>query len=367
MDGLEGGLVGPIDHGLLEHYQDSLALVEDPVELLVEDHLRQFLLDLRDRQADPRRDVLDLDSAVRLDYPTQVLFQHAIVERAQVSLHHRVLLEFLPVSAETGLEIREGPILGSFRDRLHRFDVRTGVLEGELPPDDVLHVLRLVEHYLGEQHVLEGEGRLLRLGGVVPLEGLVEVGVGRLEVSLVGRVQDAGLQVEGGLDAGRAVDRVGRGPGRGERGPGLGQVGQGVVSLALEQLHLDEQVLVVELLELLEQGRPEGEGLPEHGRVVVERDQPGLEALAQEGALLGLGPLDALLAQLHAALDPALQVEEHLDEGPDHLGGLGLADGPEERPRPPDQVGQLPALFLGGVLVGELHDGLFLCPESVLV
>ena len=59
--------------------------------------------------------------------------------------------------------------------------------------------------------------------------------------------------------------------------------------------HLNEEVLVVELLELLEERSSEGEGVGEPLGLVVEADQSRLEALSEEGAALLLGPVDALL------------------------------------------------------------------------
>ena len=59
--------------------------------------------------------------------------------------------------------------------------------------------------------------------------------------------------------------------------------------------HLNEEVLVVELLELLEERSSEGEGVGEPLGLVVEADQARFEALSEEGAALLLGPVDALL------------------------------------------------------------------------
>ena len=95
-----------------------------------------------------------------------------------------------------------------------------------------------VEHDLGHEHVFERQQRLAVLDAVVALERLVEVGVGRLEVALVGGVQHARLHVQRGLHLGRRVDAVGGGAGRGERRASLGQVAERVVRLGLEKLDL---------------------------------------------------------------------------------------------------------------------------------
>ena len=92
-------------------------------------------------------------------------------------------------------------------------------------------------------------------------------------------MQDAGLEVERALDLGRDVDAVGGGPGGGEGGPGLGQVREGVVGLALQQLDLHQQVLVVELLELSEQPRPVSQSVLVSPNIEIEADKSGLESL----------------------------------------------------------------------------------------
>ena len=59
--------------------------------------------------------------------------------------------------------------------------------------------------------------------------------------------------------------------------------------------HLHQQVLVVQLLELLEEGCSQRQRLRVPLSLVVEPNQPRLQRLAEEGALLVLGPLDAVL------------------------------------------------------------------------
>ena len=73
--------------------------------------------------------------------------------------------------------------------------------------------------------------------------------------------------------------------------------------------YLDEQVFVVELLELLEECVPEGEGLRIALCVVVEPDQPGLQRLAEEDALLVLGPLDAVLERKRKSCSPVVLIK----------------------------------------------------------
>ena len=60
-------------------------------------------------------------------------------------------------------------------------------------------------------------------------------------------------------------------------------------------MHLYEKVLVIQLLELLEQGGTQNQCFGVLLRVKVEGDESGLEALAEEGPLLLDSPRDALL------------------------------------------------------------------------
>lgn len=65
--GLQGRLVRFVDGRLLENDQHTFALVEDAAQLLVEDHLRQFLLDQRHVQLDGLRDVQHLGGKGRAE------------------------------------------------------------------------------------------------------------------------------------------------------------------------------------------------------------------------------------------------------------------------------------------------------------
>ena len=52
-------------------------------------------------------------------------------------------------------------------DGLHGLDLRAGVLEGQLPADDVQDLLRGVQHDLGHQHVLQGGTGHLVVDGII--------------------------------------------------------------------------------------------------------------------------------------------------------------------------------------------------------
>ena len=194
----------------------------------------------------------------------------------------------------------------------------------------------VAHHHLAEQHVLErgrgapavlrrqlrrrglrdrrprsgarpgplGRGAGRRRGGGAGqgrqrVEGLEEVRERSPVVALVG-VQRARLRVELGLLRRGDVGRRGCGPGRGERGPGPGEVAQGAVRARLEEVHVDEQQLVVEALDLRGQGGEDPQGPRDVARAEEQTGQAGVEALAEEGALLGAGPGGLLPA--HAEL-----------------------------------------------------------------
>jgi hypothetical protein len=90
-----------------------------------------------------------------------------------------------------------------------------------LAAHNLIDIIRIAQHNLAQQHVLESDQGAHMLNTVVALEGLVKVGERRFEVPLVGRMQNARLQIKGGLDFGRTVDCVGRGAGGCEGGTRL--------------------------------------------------------------------------------------------------------------------------------------------------
>jgi hypothetical protein len=60
------------------------------LELFVEDHLGQLLLDLAQRQVHQARDVGGLDARVRLDDAADVLLQEHVVEGGELRRDDRV-------------------------------------------------------------------------------------------------------------------------------------------------------------------------------------------------------------------------------------------------------------------------------------
>lgn len=74
--------------------------------------------------------------------------------------------------------------------------------------NNLIYIVRLSEHDLAQQHVLERGKRLAALYRIEPLEGFIEVRESGLKVTLVGRMQDAGLQIKRCLNLRGAVDRI---------------------------------------------------------------------------------------------------------------------------------------------------------------
>ena len=64
-----------------------------------------------------------LDFGVRLDDATKILFQHRLVELAEVLLHNFVLLQLDLVLGQGGLEVGQRPGLGGLGNVLHGLDV----------------------------------------------------------------------------------------------------------------------------------------------------------------------------------------------------------------------------------------------------
>jgi hypothetical protein len=70
------------------------------------------------------------------------------------------------------------------------------------------------------------------------------------------------------------------------------------VDLGLDEVGFHPELLVIELLELNKQVVDESEGFAVLLLFVEDEGQLGLNALAEEGPLLGLAPLDDVLANL---------------------------------------------------------------------
>ena len=163
------------------------------------------------------------------------------------------------------------------------------------------------------------------MGGVA-LEGLDEVGVGGVEVLVLG-VEHAGLHVEACLEERGGVDGGGGGACGCEGGAGFGLVAEGVVDAGFEELDLDEDEFVVEAFELLEEGVDEGEGVVVGVFGHVEGDEAGFEGLAEEGAAFGDGPGDAGFGGADLDVGCVGDGGEEVEELADQFGGFGFGEG----------------------------------------
>lgn len=104
--------------------------------------------------------------------------------------------------------------------------------------------------------------------------------------------------IDGGLERRGDVDGVRTGPGGSKGGLGLGHTAEAVVDFGLDQMSFHQELLVVQLLEFNEQVIDEGEGISVLLLLVEDKGQLGLDALAEEGSLLRLAPLDDVLTNL---------------------------------------------------------------------
>jgi len=215
---------------------------------------------------------------------------------------------------EGGLELLQGPVLGRLGHSPESIDLGTRVPEGDLAADDGGHIIGGVQHDLAEEHVLQGEdGDGVVLGGKA-LKSLEKVRVRRLKVLLL-RVKNSGLDIKRGLEEGRAVDGVCGGAGRGEGGLGLGDVAELEADLGFEELHLNEEHLVIKPLQFGQKGANELERLGKLPVVEVEGDKPGLQGLAKVDPLLLRGPDDTLLTELNLQVLGSRDLGEEVNQG----------------------------------------------------
>lgn len=140
-----------------------------------------------------------------------------------------------------------------------------------------------------------------------------------------------------------------------------------MIRLALQKLHLDQQILVVHLLQLTQQLRAKRQCVGIHARVKVERNKTRLKRLPQEGALLLLRPFDAVLAQLHFDARASLEIQKEIDETSHQLGSFRLRDEIEKGTRFCDEIGELLCFALALVELTELEDALLFDADLLLV
>uniref|UniRef100_A0A2M4C5Y0 Putative secreted protein n=1 Tax=Anopheles marajoara TaxID=58244 RepID=A0A2M4C5Y0_9DIPT len=168
-------------------------------------------------------------------------------------LYNDIVLQLLLILFERILEVGQGTFVRCFGDRLHCIDIAPGIGNGQFAANNLIYIVRLSEHDLAQQHVLERGKRLAALYRIEPLEGFIEVRESGLKVTLIGRMQDAGLQIKCCLHLRGAVDRIRCGTSGCEGRASLRQIAKGVIGFAFQQLHLHEEIFVIELLQLLQQ------------------------------------------------------------------------------------------------------------------
>mmetsp|Transcript_106988 Transcript_106988/g.269079 ORF Transcript_106988/g.269079 Transcript_106988/m.269079 type:complete len:403 (+) Transcript_106988:292-1500(+) len=301
--------------------------------------------------------MLDLYADEGLQYSQDVLLEECLVEVLQVEVDDRILVDLLLVLRADLFELFQRPVLQRRGDGRHGVDLRARVLQPGLAVDDRARLRRSVLHDLRQQLVLQSCLGLLVLGRVEGLEGLVEVGEGGPVVLLPGG-EDARPQIDLCLEQWRAVDRVGIRLRRGERCLGLRQVLHGVVRAALQKVDFDEEELVVQLLDLNEQLLKHFDRLCVLEVLQVEPREPRLDALPQEGALLALAPLDAVLAHVDLQVHRVWGLRENIDEHPDDLRRLGLGQVCEHGAELLGQRADLAGLLLLDEEVAQGVDGL---------
>jgi len=110
------------------------------------------------------------------------------------------------------------------------------------------------------------------------------------------------------------VDCIGGSAGSGEGRAGFGQVPKFVLHLALGELNLDQQGLVIKPLHFPQQGGEQAQCLGVGRSLQIQRSQTGFNALAEEGALLAFGPLDGLLAEFDLKAYRVGDVRHEIDQ-----------------------------------------------------
>mmetsp|Transcript_7211 Transcript_7211/g.12300 ORF Transcript_7211/g.12300 Transcript_7211/m.12300 type:complete len:219 (-) Transcript_7211:784-1440(-) len=154
LDCLQSRRVRFLLRGLIEDNEAACALVEDAEELLVEDHLGELGLDLREGEVDELGDVGNLDTGEGLNEAAQVLLEQRVVQRRQVGVDDAVVGELFVVRLESSLEGVHGAIGVGFCNGAHGIDVGARIPNRSLAVDELVHVLRVVGHDLAKEHVL---------------------------------------------------------------------------------------------------------------------------------------------------------------------------------------------------------------------
>ena len=179
-----------VGRDFIKDHQAACALVQDSVQRLVQDHLREsgtssrrllviditpevsnmnpLGFDLRGRELDELGNVCNLDPQERLDDTGQVLFQKVVVKCSKVSSDDLIVAEFyqemirnasattfrskptFSVIGQSLLKLQQRPVLVCRRHRPQRLHIPSLITQRDLSADNRVHILGLVQHDLAE-------------------------------------------------------------------------------------------------------------------------------------------------------------------------------------------------------------------------
>mmetsp|Transcript_33176 Transcript_33176/g.56744 ORF Transcript_33176/g.56744 Transcript_33176/m.56744 type:complete len:205 (-) Transcript_33176:874-1488(-) len=132
---LNAVLVALIIRLVLEDKQLTTSLVQGTLELLIKDHLREFLLHFLHRQVDELRDAVKLNAREWLDDLEEVRLKHVVVKNHEMVRHQHVRREQVLVLGGGSVEILQAPTLRRLSDGRHRLKVLPRVFHPPLGDD----------------------------------------------------------------------------------------------------------------------------------------------------------------------------------------------------------------------------------------
>lgn len=199
INGGQSSVIRLISLRLVIDDQTACTLVQHANNYFVENHLRQFTLNLLRVEADHLGNVVDFDARKGFNHLDKVLLQHGVVEAAQVVADKGIAAEFVAVCGECAFVLLERTVAVCAGNGFHSFEVLAGVFDGLLRSHELVDIVNEIEHNLAEKHVLQrslGFGALVQR--VVSIEGFDKVRECGVEVLVFG-VEHAALHVEVGL------------------------------------------------------------------------------------------------------------------------------------------------------------------------
>mmetsp|Transcript_1787 Transcript_1787/g.7062 ORF Transcript_1787/g.7062 Transcript_1787/m.7062 type:complete len:221 (-) Transcript_1787:86-748(-) len=139
----------------------------------------------------------------------------------------------------------------------------------------------------------------------------------------------------------------------------LREVLHGVVRAGLQHVDVDQQQLVVQLLDLEQEPVQHLEGGEILLVLLVEAREAALHALPQEGALLLVAPLDAVLAHVDLQVQRVGRLRQQVDQVLHDFRRLRLGQVREHRPQLLGEIAQVVAALLLHEELAQAVDGLF--------